>query len=135
MLMLVQVLGMGCFAFLPALRRLGMALLPRRILRHHAARRAAEEFLFLSRHVPPERPLVLMYVSLAERYAHILHSRAASAKVPGGTWDDIVDHFTAGVKKPGLGPSLESAVAKIADALESHFPDRGEPNLLRDDVR
>ena len=124
-LLLVQALALGCFAFIPPLRRLCMLLLPRRLKHHYAARRAAEEFLFLSRNVSPERPVVLLYVSLAERYVHILHSRAASAKIRKAVWDDIVTSFTAGVRKPGLSPSLTQAIGKIADAMAPHFPHKG----------
>ena len=131
-LMLVQALAMGSFVFIPLLRRLGMTLMPRRLLHYCAARRAAEEFQSLSQQVPPERPLVLLYVSLAERYAHILHSRMAGAKIPTATWDGIVASFAAGVEKPGLSASFDIAIAKIGEALAPHVPDKGEPNVLRD---
>jgi putative membrane protein len=134
-LLALQVLSIAAFAFIPVLRRAGMALLPKRVLQHHAARRATEEFLNISHQVPPDRPVVLLYVSLAERYAHILHTRNAGAKVPRGSWDRIIRAFTANVKKPGLAAACETAIAKIADALEPHFPDRGEPNALSDKVR
>lgn len=135
LLMLVQALAMGIFAFTPLLKTTCMKMLPQRLLHHHAARRASEEFLFLSRQVPHDRPLVLLYVSLAERYVHILHSRAASAKIPAKTWDDIVNSFTALAKKPGLPAAFESAIAKIGDALGAHFPDKGKRNALPNQVK
>jgi putative membrane protein len=135
LLLVIQAAVMASFALLPPLRHLCMKLMPVRVLHHAAARRAAEEFLALSHRVPPERPVVLLYVSLAERYAHIHHTRAAGAQIPRSTWDAIVRGFAGGVKKPGLAPSCEMALAKIADALEPHFPEGGEPNILSDSVK
>ena len=134
-LMLIQALALGCFAFIPLLRHLCMKLLPKRVLHRYAARRAAEEFQTLSRQVPPERVLVLLYVSLAERYVHILHSRAAGAKIKPSVWDGIVASFTAGARKPGLAPAFEIAIGKIADALAPHFPDKGEANILSNQAK
>ena len=132
LLAFIQAVSMTAFAFVPWLRVFSLNFLPKRMLREHAARRASQEFLFLSRHVPAGRPVLLLYVSLAEKYAHILHSRDVSQKIPAITWDRIISDFTESVKTAGLQPACLAAIHSAADALEPYFPDRGEPNALSD---
>ncbi len=127
LLLLVQACAMALFAFVPALRHLCLTLVPRQVLHHHAARRAREEFLFVSRHAPPERPVVLLYVSLAERYAHVLHSRALAPKIPAGTWENFIKLFTDSMKKPGLAAACRLTVDAIAQELAPHFPAAKSP--------
>jgi putative membrane protein len=134
LLLLGQTACLAGFAFVPFLKHLCIALLPARILHHHAARRAVEEFVFVSRHVPNERPVVLLYVSLAERYAHILHSRAVPQKVPASAWDAIIATFTGRMKTGGLKDACIPAIAEIGKTLSPHFPDKGEENALGDGV-
>jgi putative membrane protein len=124
LLLLVQACTMALIAFVPALRHLCLSLIPKHVLHHHAARRAREEFLFVSRHAPPERPVVLLYVSLAERYAHVLHSRALGPKVPGEAWEGFIKLFTDSAKKPGIAAACQVTVAAMAETLAPHFPAR-----------
>lgn len=124
LLVLLQALCMAGFALLPLFQHLGRRLIPPQVLHHHAALRAHAEFQVLSRNIAPEKPVALLYVSLAERYAHILHSRDIGAKIAPGIWQEIMSEFTAGVTKPGLRPACETAIARMADALAKPFPKR-----------
>src|ERR1039458_1313386 len=62
----IQVASIMAVLFVPLLSNLCLKLVPKRVLYHYAARRACEEYLIISRHVPAEGPVVLLYISLAE---------------------------------------------------------------------
>jgi putative membrane protein len=133
-LLAIQGLSMAIFAFAPFLKEPCLKLLPAKLLHYYAARRAALEFQSLSRHVPAERPIVLIYVSLAERYAHIIHSRAIGLKIPAPAWETIISELTALMKSTGLQQACVAAVGRVASTLSPHFPDKGEPNAISDSV-
>ncbi|MCK9912500.1 hypothetical protein MXD81_25325, partial [Microbacteriaceae bacterium K1510] len=61
------------------------ALVPAGLKRLHAHRRAVEQFLAQNLHTTEGRTGVLLFVSVAERYAEIIPDRAIDAKVPRGT--------------------------------------------------
>lgn len=134
LLLAVQGVSIAAFAVTPVLKTLCLKLLPSRLLHHYAGRRAALEFQALSRHVPAERPVVLIYVSLAERYAHIIHSRAIGARIPRAAWDTVIAELTGLMKASGLQQACVAAVGRVATVLSPHFPDGGEKNALDDGV-
>ena len=118
----IQVASMMVMLFVPLLRNLCLKLIPKHVLHHQAARRAFEEFLIVSRNVPAERPVILLYISLAERYVHILHSRAVPQKIPNESWEAIVLEFTIQMKKSNLQEACIAAIQSISRTLEPHFP-------------
>jgi putative membrane protein len=118
----IQVAAIALTMLLPPLRSLCLKLVPRHILHHHAARRAFEEYLFVSRHVPAERPIVLLYVSLAEKYVHVLHSRAVLQKIPNEAWDAVIEEFSTLMKNAGLQQACLAAIRSIAKTLQPQFP-------------
>jgi putative membrane protein len=122
-LLMLQLGLVALFLFVPQLHGCCFCLVPKQIMRRKAARRAYEEYIFASRHVPSNTPVVLLYVSLAEKYAHILHSRAVAAKIPEEVWDKEIAAFTAAVKEHGLEKASADAAARIADILAPHFPE------------
>jgi putative membrane protein len=121
-LLLLQIALMSLVTFVPPLRALAVKLVPRRIHHHMAARRAHEEFLIALRHVPAGTPAVFLYVSLLERYVHILHSRDVPAKVPQEKWEAAVAEFVGLMKTTGLKPACIAAIATIARTLQPGFP-------------
>jgi len=118
----IQVAAIMAMLFVPFLGSLCLKLIPKRVMHHHAARRAFEEFLIVSRHVPAERPVVILYISLAERYVHVLHSRAILQKVPNEAWEAVVQEFTALMKKSSLQEACDAAIQRITRTLEPCFP-------------
>ena len=117
-------------SLVPWLRQLGMRLVPKRILHHRAAHRAFEEYLIISRRVSAATPIVLLYISLAERYAHILPSRSVREKIPDETWNAVIEEITVSVKKSGLRAGCVGAIQKITELVMPHFPERGEAHVL-----
>ena len=64
------------FSVVPFLRHFCAVLCAAYFMRERAAQRAAAEYLHLAHHLPANTPIVLIYVSLIERYVHI-YMRAA----------------------------------------------------------
>lgn len=97
-------------------------LVPHGIKQARARRRAREQFLVQNLHTTSGRTGVLIFISVAERHAEIVADAAIEARVPPGTWQEIVDRLTAAF---GSGRHTEGFVAAIADVgghLATHFP-------------
>jgi uncharacterized membrane protein len=121
LLLLIQIGSMAVISFVPQLRQLCIRFVPKRALHHRAAHRAYEEYMFLSRHISRETPFVLFYVSLAERYAHVLPSHNTRDKVPNDAWETVIRNFTGTVKQTSVQNACIQAIGQIADTLAPHF--------------
>jgi uncharacterized membrane protein len=115
--LLVIQLAVMALALLPAYRRCMARFLPRHIRHHHAAKSAVLAFHHLLHQTPPEKPVVMLYVALTERYVHILHSRALNDTIDKAVWQEIVDRFTATMKAADIKTACLGAVINITDAL------------------
>ena len=78
---------------------------------------------------------ILILVSLFEHRVHVLADRGINAKVPAGSWDQIVAGVTAGMREKRACDALCTAIARCGDLLAGPFPrrddDRDElPNLI-----
>jgi len=124
LLMAVQITTLSMMMFVPFLNALCLRMVPERIGKQRAARRAYEEYQAVSRHVPTATPIVLFYISLAERYAHIVQSRSVREKIPDSEWAHIVRTLTAEIASGGLCNACVNAVESSAKLLIPHFPER-----------
>jgi putative membrane protein len=96
---------------------------------------ARRQFLAHDLHGTEGRTGVLIFVSLAERYAEVLADTAIDRTVPDDFWRKTVDALTAGIGAGRLADALVRAVATCGDALAEHFPRRPEDrNELPDKV-
>ena len=112
---------------------LKMKLVPRIVQRQYCARRAREQFLAQNLHTTRERTGVLLYVSVAEHHVELLADAGIHAKVPAGTWDQVVSKLTAQVRTGQVGEGFIEAVNTIGTQLAAHFPAAGvNPNELPD---
>lgn len=110
-----------------------MRLVPRRVKQQYCARRAREQFLAQNLHTTRERTGVLLYVSVAERQVELLADSGIHARVPAGTWDEIVNKLTARVKAGQVGAGFVEAVTELGGHLVTHFPaEAANPNELPD---
>jgi putative membrane protein len=124
-LLSVQLVVPALLSFVPPLRHFCLRFAPARLLRHRAAQRAAAEYLHLEHHLPAQAPVLLLYVSLAERYAHIYTSRAVHEKIPGRELHAVVATLTSAVKSEGLKAALTKAVEHAGEMLKGSFPADG----------
>ncbi len=108
-------------------------LVPGYVKRAHAHRRAVEQFLAQNLHTTAGRTGVLIFVSVAERYAEILADTGIDARVPKGTWQAIVDDLTAAFAQNRPGDGFVAAIEAVGAHLAAHFPPgSADPNELPD---
>ncbi len=108
---------------LPGLR---LRLTPRSVRRSNAHRAALEQFVLRGVTHCAERNGVLIYVSLAERYARIIVDDGAAKAVGQRQWRAVVDRLTAAMKTDATGEALIGAATACGDLLAQHFPARGD---------
>jgi len=130
----IQIAGMVLLSMVPPLRALCLHLIPKRIRHHRAARRAYEEYLIVTRHLPATTPVVLFYISLAERYAHILPCRMVRDKIATVNWEAVIAKFTYSVKPNGLRAACIHAVEHCSEILAPAFPGTGKSGKHIPDV-
>lgn len=123
-LLMLQCGVISLLLFVPWLRGWGVRLVPRRVKHHRAARRAYEEYQIVARHVASATPIVLLYVSTAEHYVHILTSRMVREKLPDATWEGVIRDFTVNVTASGLREACTVAIKHITALAVPHFPER-----------
>ena len=101
---------------------IGMVLVPRRIQRTRAHRAAVEQFHIRGLGRLQERAGILIFVSLAERYARIIADDHLAAKVPAGEWRSAVDALTAHMKDHRIAEGFVAAIERCGAVLSEHAP-------------
>lgn len=104
---------------LPGLR---IYLVPRVVRYRRAHRNALTQFLGRNIHLTENRTGVLIFLSLAERYAEIVADAAISADVPQQRWDGIVGELTAHAARGEIVAGFEGAIAAAGEILAAGFP-------------
>ncbi len=99
-----------------------LRLVPRAVKHRYCARRAREQFLAQNLHTTRERTGVLLYVSVAEHHVELLADAGIHARVPKGTWDEVVSKLGVCVKAGQVGEGFIEAVNAIGAQLATHFP-------------
>jgi putative membrane protein len=108
-----------------------LALVPRSVKRDRAHRHAVEQFLAQGLHTTASRTGVLIFVSVAERYAEVLADTGIDAKVAPGTWQEIVDGLTARIGEGRAADGFVEAIGAAGRHLATHFPPgTADPNEL-----
>ncbi len=103
-------------------RPIRYALVPRRIKQGRAHRRAMEQFVAQNLHTTSGRTGVLIFISAAERHAEIVADAGIEARVPKGTWQDIVDRLTAAFTVGQHTEGFIVAIEEVGGHLAIHFP-------------
>ncbi|MDX2308611.1 MAG: TPM domain-containing protein [Hyphomicrobium sp.] len=108
-------------------------LIPRSVMREQAHRRAVEQFLAQNLHTTHGRTGVLIYVSVAERFAEILADTGIDKHVDKATWQAIVDELTGHLGRNNPGDGFVAAISTCGDLLAKHYPPgSADPNELPD---
>ena len=132
---LAQMIVFAVAAILSQWEPLRIAITPGSIKRARAHQRAIEQFIVQNLHTTLGRTGVLIYVSIAERYAEVIADDGIYRKVTPEVWDALIAALTMNI---GRGAHVEGFVAAIETCgaiLAEHFPpetgDRDElPNHL-----
>ena len=103
----------------PALR---FRLVPKRARHERAHSTAMRQFWAQRLNKTQERTGVLIFVSLAERYAEIIADAGINEKVTPEVWENAVAALTAGIQQGRVGEGFVAAIAQCGAVLAEHFP-------------
>ncbi|SFT40387.1 TPM domain-containing protein [Mesorhizobium sp. YR577] len=108
-------------------------LVPRGLRYRRAHDNASKQFLARNVHLTSERTGVLIFVSLAERYAAVVADAGINQHVPQEAWDDVIRELTAHARQDRLPDGFVRAIATVGSMLVTHFPiSSGDVNELDD---
>jgi putative membrane protein len=110
-------------------------IVPKRARHDRAHSTAMRQFWALRLHKTQARTGVLIFVSLAERYAEIIADAGINEKVTPEVWQSAVEALTAAIKQGRLGDGFVAAIAQCGAVLAEHFPlppGTANPNELPD---
>jgi putative membrane protein len=112
------VILMGIFCWPPV----RVALMPRRARRAVAHQVAMEQFKIRGLARKRNRAGILIFVSLAERYARIIADEGISARVSQSQWQAAVDVLITHMRDGRLADGFVQAVSLCGSELAKHFP-------------
>jgi putative membrane protein len=129
-----QMLALACALVLlwlfPPLR---LFLVPRQLLYRRAHENALKQFLSRNVHITTARTGVLIFVSLAERYAEIVADSTINSRVGQPVWDNVVGRLVADARDGRLADGFVAVVGTVGQLLGEHFPvTSGDVNELDD---
>ena len=112
---------------------LRIRLVPKRVRYERAHENAIKQFLARNIHLTEARTGVLIFVSLAERYAEVVADSGINAKVDQAEWNGIVAGLTVSAREDRLTDGFVDAVKSVRDLLARHFPWRTDDRNELDD--
>lgn len=121
----LQIVLFFALAVLLCLPRVRVALIPRAARRAVAHRAAMEQFTVRGIARKKDRCGILIFVSLAERYARIIADDGITACVPQAEWQRAVDALIAHMRSGNIVDGFVAAIDVCGNELATHFP-RGE---------
>ncbi|ODT13695.1 MAG: hypothetical protein ABS57_17715 [Mesorhizobium sp. SCN 65-12] len=129
-----QLLAFCCLlALLWAFPALRMHLVPRRQRYKAAHANAMKQFLARNVHRTASRTGVLVFVSIAERYAEVVADSGINGRVGQHVWDGVVRELTAHAGDDRLADGFVKAIESVGVVLSEHFPvSPGDINELDD---
>jgi putative membrane protein len=109
-------------------------LIPRRAQRAAAHRAAMEQFMIRGMARKKNRAGVLIFVSLAERYARIVADEGIAAKTGPSVWQEAINELLERAKEGAVAEGFVAAVEKCGRILAEHFPPAAERDELPDRI-
>ncbi|MFZ2065607.1 MAG: TPM domain-containing protein [Xanthobacteraceae bacterium] len=107
-------------------------LVPRRVQHARAHHAALEQFYLRHASHTANRAGVLIFVSLAERYARIIADEAIAAKVHSAEWQAAIDALTGHMRDGRIAAGFVAAIERCGAVLAEHAPPDGSPDVLPD---
>jgi putative membrane protein len=119
LLQIVLFIGLVIVLCLPRIR---VALIPRMARRTFAHRAAMEQFAIRGIARKKDRCGILIFVSLAERYARIIADEGIATRVPQSEWQRAVDALISHMRDGRIAEGFVTAVNLCGNELATHFP-------------
>lgn len=108
-------------------RAVRISLVPQAVKHRHGHRRAIEQFLTQNMSATTNRTGVLIFVSVAERYAEIIPDTGIAKRVPAEEWQGIVDDLTSHIGDGRPADGFTKAIEAVGAHLAKHFPPSNTP--------
>ncbi len=118
----LQVVAFIVLVMVLGLPRIRAALIPRKARRAIAHRTALEQFALHGIAHKKDRCGILIFVSLAERYARIVADEGIAVHVPQAEWQAAVDALTAHMRDGRIADGFIAAIQSCGEHLARHFP-------------
>jgi putative membrane protein len=118
----LQIIAFIALAGLLCAPRVRTALMPRRARRSAAHRVAMEQFAIRGIARKQDRSGILIFVSLAERYARIIADDGIAGRVAAAQWQSAIDALIAHMRDGRIADGFVAAIERCADELAAHFP-------------
>ena len=118
----LQIVVFLALLVLLCLPRVRVALMPRKARRAIAHRVAMEQFAIRGIARKKDRSGILIFVSLAERYARIIADDGIAARVPQSEWQAAVDALVAHMRDGRIADGFITAIDVCGNELARHFP-------------
>lgn len=113
-------------ALLALIPRLRMILVPRRICYRRAHLNALQQFIAHKVHLTRHRTGILLFVSLAERYAEVVADEGISTKVGQEEWNNIVSSLLKHASEDNVAEGFIAAITQAGALLAVHIPRQEE---------
>jgi putative membrane protein len=127
--LMILSLQLGLFVVLAAilcLPRVRAGLLPAATRRAIAHRAAMEQFMLRRIGWTEGRTGVLVFVSLAERYARIVADEAIASRVAQAEWQGAVDALIEHMREGRIADGFVEAIERCGGVLATHFPAKAD---------
>ncbi len=118
------------FHFFPEWRLL---FVPKSLGYRRASGNAVRQFLAHGIHATSDRSGILIFVSLAERYAEVVADEGINSKVAQDEWNEMVATLTQHAAKGELAAGYLKAIDQAGDLLAANFPPVKGQNSELDD--
>jgi len=121
-ILMLQLFTFFVLSLVLCLPRVRIALVPRAARRAMAHRMALEQFMIRGIGHKADRTGVLIFVSLAERYARIVADRAIADRVSQHQWQEAVNALIDHTRHGRVADGFIAAIERCGRVLEENFP-------------
>ena len=112
-----------------------LKILPQSYKHQKASLYAKEQFNNLRLNKTKSKQVLMFFVSLDEKYVHILADNKISKKIPDEFWQQLVYEFTQDVKKENFLNGYLKAINTSKAILIKHFPiQKNDENELSNEI-
>lgn len=118
----LQIAAFLVLVVLLCLPRIRVALMPRKARRAIAYRAAMEQFTMRGISRKKDRCGILIFVSMAERYARIIADDGIAARVPQSEWQAAIDVLVVHIREDRIADGFVAAINLCGNELARHFP-------------
>jgi putative membrane protein len=107
------------FCAIPPVKRI---LIPQGRITEAVHLRSLAAFTAQGLHYTRAHTGILILASLLEHRVEVLADKGINEKVPAGTWDEVVQILTVGLKSGNACDAFCKAIERCGDILAQHFP-------------